>query len=129
MSYASVWWSVDLPPDWQGYSDGPCSTFESKSNKGTLQISAARKEGESVMDEDLRSFALERIPADVPLHPTQCGSFSGLTASYQKEGRSWREWWLKSDRLMVYATYNSGLDDSSTQEQVLRILGSLKART
>jgi hypothetical protein len=90
MRYESVWWSVDLPPGWYGYADDRCSTFKANPEIGVLQISAARKSGDPVTEDELKEFALERIDAHIPLQSVTFGDFSGFTATYERETCSGR---------------------------------------
>ena len=106
MIYESEWWSIELPPHWSGYPDAGCSTFRAEPPLGVLQISAARKERTVVTDEDLREYTDERIASGVRPERASFDAFSGFTASQRKDGLFWQEWWLRSGKLLVYATYN-----------------------
>ena len=126
MIYRSEWWSVDLPPNWSGHRDDACSTFCAEPSLGVLQISTARKETGPVSEDDLREFAADRIALGVPIEHAGFATFSGFTASHQKNGLLWEEWWLRSGHLMVYATYNVDHNDATAEQVVVsRILSSL----
>jgi len=129
MRYESVWWSVDLPAGWDAYADAGCSTFKANPEIGVLQISAARKSGHLITEDELREYASERIGALVPLRSVAFGDFSGFIATYQKETWRWQELWLRSGHLMVYATYVVDVNFKTAEDEVLRcILASLQAR-
>jgi hypothetical protein len=54
------------------------------------------------------------------------GPFSGIATQYMKEGFFWREWWLASGGLMIYATYSvaQGGEDLE-KDKIESILSSL----
>jgi len=130
MKYESRWWSLELPSGWFGYADGPCSTFTNAAHDGVLQVSAAYKDIGQVTDDDLKEFASERISSHSPLDVVISEGFSGITIRYQREGRWWQEWWLRSDHLMVYLTYNASVMSENTEHDAISsIISSLKAQT
>lgn len=98
------WWSVWLPHGWCGRPEKQGASFQRRPAIGTLQISCARKDAR-VADEDLKEFARERLVSGVRLVGTDCGLFTGFFAEHKREGLFWREWWLRYDRLLIYATY------------------------
>lgn len=126
MIYRSEWWSIDLPANWSGHPDDACSTFRAQPSLGVLQISAARKDTGLVSEDDLREFAADRIAPGVPIEHASFPTFSGFTASHRKSGLLWKEWWLRSEHLMVYATYNVDQNDAAAEQVVVSmILSSL----
>ena len=126
-TFESSWWSVELPPKWYGNSEEQCARFQTDPPIGILQISAAKKDADTVTDEDLREFALQRLSAAATLEDVCFRSFSGFTAKYDKSRISWQEWWLKSGNLMLYATYNvrCGME-SAELRAITAILNSLR---
>jgi len=127
MIYKSAWWSVELPPNWRGYPDADCTTFRAHMfDGGALQISAARKETGIVTDQDLQEFAHDRLVAGAAFDPVGFRECSGFTTRYRKNGFSWQEWWLKSEQLMIYATYNVAPEKEHVEQgDVASILSSL----
>jgi hypothetical protein len=126
MTFNSLWWSVELPQDWQGHSEGACVTFQAKPPCGALQISAARRNGEIVTDQDLREFAKDRQDPTAQPNRVIFGAFSGLSASCLKGGMFWVEWWLRSEELMMYVTYNVAQGNESKEFNVVQsILASM----
>ena len=111
---------MELPPDWSGSLGGNCATLRANPPLGVLQISAARKEAGIITDEDLVQFAEDRIAPETPLNSVECGAFSGATARYRKDGLFWQEWWLKSNRLMVYVTYNVVQEHEGAEGDVIQ---------
>ena len=115
MIFNSLWWSVGLPQHWWGHSEEACVTFQANPPCGALQISAARRDGEIVTDQDLREFAEDRRDPAAQLAHVTFGAFSGVSASCLKAGIFWVEWWLRSEDLMMYATSNV-VQGSETRE-------------
>lgn len=124
--FKSAWWSAELPQGWTGTEDSECATFRANPPIGALQISSARKDKTDVTEEEMKDFAVERIPQGIQLDKVSYGHFSGFTARYSQGGLYWREWLLKSGGLMMYATYNvaQGAEDLETDkiEDILRTL-------
>lgn len=105
-TFLSAWWSADLPNGWQGHEEPECATISRDPRLGTLQVSAVRKPEGMVTDDDLRDFAEELIGAGRSLVPVEYKLFSGFVVSYAKGRLFWKEWWLRSGDMMIYATYN-----------------------
>lgn len=125
-SFDGIWWSVELPAGWRGKPEQECATFQSMLGLGALQISSARNDAGPVTDEDLKEFAEGRLPAGIEVKVVTYGSCDGFTAEYAKEGSFWKEWWLRSGHLMVYATYNVRQGEEGLEMgDVERILRSL----
>jgi hypothetical protein len=124
------WWSVVIPDTWQATPEKHGATFIAMPQVGTLQISAAKHQAGPISDEDLFEFAAERVSAGYELKKCAYESFSGLTCRHVEDDLRWNEWWLRSGRLLVYATYIRPLDVSDREESklVAQILGSLQAR-
>ena len=114
-TFDSAWWPVELPTGWHAHADTECATFRQSPSVGAFQISSARKDT-PVTDADLEEFANEQIPEGTQLVGVAYGDFWGFSACYQKHDLMWREWWLRSGRLMIYATYN--VAKNSVQEAV-----------
>jgi hypothetical protein len=131
-SFDGIWWSVEIPPGWHARGEDECATFQRTPSIGAFQISSAQKEASPITDADLEEFALDRMPEAVRLVQVSYGQFSGFTASFQKDDLVWREWWLRSGGLMVYATYNvaaHSIDDAvKEQADVEGMLATLKPK-
>jgi len=129
-SFDGIWWSVDVPNNWRVRSDKECATFQRDPSLGVLQISSAKKERSPVTDADLSDFANEGTPTGTHLVRVAYSSFSGFTACFEKDDLTWRQWWLRSEGLMVYATYNVSTlrlrEAVNEQADVEKILMTLK---
>lgn len=105
-AYNSRWWSVHLPAKWQTKEDKECVTIFGEHFQSALQISSARKDSSAVTDEDIKDFANGRICDAVAFHKVDFGPFSEFYLERIENGIFWREWWLRSGHLLIYASYN-----------------------
>jgi hypothetical protein len=106
IEYCSNWWSVHLPTKWQVKEDKECVTLLGEHFNSALQISSARKENSAVTDEDIKDFANGRIRDTVAFLKVEFAVFSGYYSEHIGDGVFWREWWLRSGKLLLYASYN-----------------------
>lgn len=97
---------MHLPVSWQATEDNECVTLLRKHSPSAVQISAARKETGFITDEELKEFAAERLGDQISLCKVNTPEFTGFCAEYIKNSTFWREWWLRSNDLIVYVTYN-----------------------
>ncbi len=104
--FLSTWWSADLPSGWRGVEGAKCATISRQPRLGVLQVSAARKPSGFVTQKDLQDFAQGHIAAEKSLVQVEYKSFSGFSVDYTKDSLFWKEWWLRSGNLMIYATYS-----------------------
>jgi hypothetical protein len=125
--FKSAWWSINLPPGWTGIEEKECVTFRGSPSLGILQVSSARKDKGPVTDQDLREFAQSTAASNIQLHRVSYSRFSGFYAQYQKGSLFWKEWWLRSGQLMLYATYNMLQDKKELEEPIIeKIICSLQ---
>ena len=103
--FQSQWWSITPPKAWDARDDDTCATFTPPTGESALQISAARKDAETISVDDIREFAEEQVEPGTPLKPVSIGAFAGLRASFIRDGQYWDEWWLSQGRLLVFATF------------------------
>lgn len=124
------WWSLRLPSGWRSRLEKHGASFSRAPRVGTLQVSAAVKNGGEVSDNDLLEYAAERLSAGHQLKRTRHQAFSGFKCIRTDGAVCWREWWLKHGALMIYATYVVSSDRVSEAEmaEVISILDSLAAR-
>lgn len=128
MTFSSCWWSVELPPEWVAMDDDQCVTLSGKRFPSALQISAARKEHDTITDADLIDFASDRIATESQLRRVDLNEFSGFYVEHVENGVFWREWWLRAGCLMIYVCYN--VDEKFKKSELVlvdRIVKSLKA--
>jgi hypothetical protein len=118
-----------LPDGWLAQLDDKCFLFFAETGVGALQISAYRKDFGYVTAKDLRELASDELQDITHAVPIIVGEFQGQTASRVSGELFWRRWWLRSGQLLVYVTYNRGVDDECGEDSVVeRIVNSLKLR-
>lgn len=104
--FVSAWWSAELPNGWRAVEEASCVTISRQPHLGVLQLSAATKPEGLVTEQDLRDFAEEHVVAGNLLVPVKYKTFSGFSIHYEKARFFWKEWWLSSGNLVIFATYN-----------------------
>jgi hypothetical protein len=127
--YAERWWSVDLPAGWSGEAEGDTALIAAENGCGLLQIRSFRSDGRDIEDDDLKDLASEhrKRSAEAVLHRARYGAFSGFYVYYRAEAQLWYEWWLRSGRIALHATYHCDVADKTREEAtVAAILGSLR---
>jgi hypothetical protein len=123
--YKSAWWSLKVPAGWCGREEDACHTFESEDGVGALQVSAHRKGGAPVTDDDLREFA-----GEVPLRAVALDAVTGFRARFSDDDTFWIMWWLRAGSTLIHVTYNCALEDRNEEEETLieRSVSSLSIR-
>ena len=123
-----TWWELPLLPGWSAKDDPECLSI-TKSEEGTLQLSAAVKSAGTVTMEELREFYGSRIPENAEFVEASMGSFRGFATSYKEDNTYWQKLWLANGSLLVFVTYN-GTESSwqSEKVEVLEMLASLRLR-
>ena len=119
-------WSVCLPPRWEVRREPECTTFYADPDLGVLQISSALKDFDMVTNVDLMDFARASVPTNVELTHIGLSHFEGLTAIYEENEVLWQKWWLRSNHLLLFATYNGPAVRALTERLVVQeIVGTL----
>jgi hypothetical protein len=125
-------WEVDVAPPWTAKDVGHCVEItQQPAGAGGLHISTARKRSGHVAESELRSMALDALPADTPVESVSFGDFRGLAGDYVDWGSSayWKKWWLFSGPVLLHATYTCSRGDEEIEaDDVERILSSLATR-
>ena len=115
------WWCIELPDEWSAEMEDDCVSITDCDNVGTIDISAVRKEGGLVGQQDLLDLAADLVADDIQFQPVTIAGAEGVLFEYEQEGVTWREWYLAQGTLVLYATYNTevehaGLDDALVDE-------------
>lgn len=127
MLYQTSMWSIDSPDDWEVDQDEFSTSFFSPEGGGILQIHASAREHGMFGEEELRSAAASRIDEGMQLTAAVAGDFSGLTTSFARERNQWREWWLRSGRVMLYIAHmQSKADTTSNEDTLAAVLATLR---
>jgi len=126
--HEAQWWSVDLPPGWQARREEDCHLIASERGAGLLQIRDFRSDGRDIDDDDLKELADHHVRGGATLFRVRYGKFSGFYVHYRAEGNLWYEWWLRSGKLALHATYHCPVEQESAEEATIAaILGSLQS--
>ncbi len=125
--YADRWWSIDVPAGWQARLEDDCSLFASEQGVGRLQAKALRSAGRDIEDDDLEELADHHAQGGASLFRVRYGTFSGFYVHYRAEADLWYEWWLRSGKVALHATYHCPVEARAVEEAtVAAILGSLQ---
>ena len=124
--YKTKYWSLNIPTLWNAeFSDGTDVIYDNK-GVGELIISTLYDE-QGISDEQLEAMAAEHLDANVDLEDVSAGDFTGVMVSYIKDSEYWSEWYLRTDNILLFASYNCDEDKSEEDEDVVEsILESLK---
>ena len=127
--YKTKYWSVNLPTLWEAEASDGTDILYDKEGIGELVISTFYQE-DGIDDEQLEDLASEHIDADGIVEDVDLGSFSGFVISYTDEGEYWCEWYLKSEKVLLFVSYNCDESNEEVDEDVVEsILASLDALT
>lgn len=128
--FKSTGWSVEIPSNWIGEQEDTCASFWSNRGVGALQLSAYQRDIHAVTDSELYAVAQDELIENITPQAANCGDFVGLTISYGTAGKFWRKWWLRSDSLFIYVTYNCDDQDRDIEAVTVdHILSTLKTMT
>lgn len=126
--FATNTWSLVLPDGWSAQQDDDCVTLSADAPLGALQLSAYFKDTE-VTDDDLREFASEASDAWAAAQPCEAGDFRGLEVTFDDATTCWRQWFLRHEHQMLFATYNCAREHRGREDERVRtMLQSLRAR-
>jgi len=121
-------WSLAIPDAWLGERYPECVSFSQPDGIGELQISASLQP-RPVTIPDLRDLAAEHIEAGAATESVRLGDFEGLSLSYGVDDEYWSEWYLKSSRILLFATYSCAAADEGKEDDVVdAILETLSVR-
>ena len=119
-------WCMMLPEEWHAENDDDVIRIVDQDDIGEIEITTLHKQSGRVNASDVAAMASEESPEITEWHQAGGGGFEGVTGAYREDGASIREWYLRSESLLLYITYvcaeeNEGLDDASVDE----LLGTL----
>ena len=124
--YTTKYWSVNLPVLWDSEVDDGCDVLYDKEGIGELIFTSIYQE-EGVEDEQLEELAAEHLDSEAVIEDVNFNEFSGFVVSYTKESEYWNEWYLKSENLLLFVSYNCDEKDEDIDEDVVEsILASLQ---
>jgi len=124
--YKTRYWSLNVPVQWDAeFSDGADVIYDNN-GVGELVISTLFDEN-GIEDEQLEAMVAEHLDFDAELEDITIADFSGVMLSYTQDGEFWSEWYLRTDKLLLFASYNC--DESQAEEDydiVEAIMASLE---
>jgi len=127
--YKTQYWSLNVPAQWDAeFSDGADVIYDNN-GVGELVISTLFDEN-GIEDEQLEAMVAEHLDFDAELEDITIADFSGVMLSYTQDGEFWSEWYLRTDKLLIFASYNC--DESQAEEDddiVEAIMASLEVVT
>lgn len=123
--YETEHWQLNLPDAWQIEELEDAVSFFDPDSNGTLMISTL-VEDEPISDEFLEEMLEVHHNADAELYDVEYGPFAGVTCCYANDEEYWCEWYLVTDNLMLYVTYNCPLEEEGMEDDLIEsILESL----
>lgn len=127
--YRTDLWTVNPPEHWEAYQEDDYTVIHDPDGVGALHISSFTKDGDVTRD-DLEAFAAEYADEDITVSDVEYSNFSGINFDYTEDNNYWQIWFLKSENLMLFITYNSAaLDKGFEDEEIGIILNSLAVVT
>jgi len=124
--YSSQYWSVNLPTLWDAEVDEGCDVLYDKEGVGELIFTTIYQEN-GVSDDQLEELASEHLDSNAIIEDIHFDEFSGFVVSFTKDSEYWNEWYLRSDNILLFISYNCNVKDEETDEDVVEsILDSLQ---
>jgi len=126
--YKTKYWSVNIPTLWDAeYSDeDEADVIYDNNGVGELIISTVYDET-GIVDEQLEAMAAEHLDSQTELEDVVLGDFAGIAVSYTKDAEYWCEWYLCTENVLLFASYNCAEDKAEEDEDVVEsILESLE---
>ncbi len=117
----SQWWIIELPDEWEAEQDEETILISDEDGVGEIAITTLQKEDGTVEDGELLLYT-EDIDAQFGKGSVvELAGFKGYYYSYQEDGDALREWYLRSEDLLLLVTYscdleNAGMDDGAVDE-------------
>ncbi len=124
--YKTQYWSLNMPALWDAEADGETDVIYDNGGVGELVISTLYQD-EGIVDEQLEAMASEHVDSDADIEDVVFGDFSGIAVSFEQDGEYWCEWYLSSEKVLLFITYNCTAKDSEVDGDVVEsILESLE---
>lgn len=121
-------WSLSPPQGWETNRDPECVTLVPPSGEGALQLSSHRKGG-AVTESDLLEFADHHLREGAPRRTVELGSFKGFEIAYETDDAAVREWYLRHESVLLFATWFCDLLHAGREDEVVEAaLVTLKSR-
>jgi len=124
--YKTQYWSLNIPTLWDAEFKDETDVIYDQAGIGELVISTLYQD-EGISDEQLEAMASEHVDSDAIIDDVVLGDLSGITVSFEQGDEYWSEWYLRSEKLLLFITYNCDLKNADVDEDVVEsILESLR---
>ncbi len=124
--YKTQYWSLNIPTLWDAEFEDETDIIYDQAGIGELVISTLYQD-EGISDEQLEAMASEHVDSDAIIDDVVLGDLSGITVSFEQGDEYWSEWYLRSEKLLLFITYNCDLKNADVDEDVVEsILESLR---
>ncbi len=125
-TYKTEYWLLNVPALWDAEADGDTDVIYDNDGVGELVVSTLYQ-GEGIADEQLEAMASEHVDSDADIEDVVLGDFSGIAVSFEQDGEYWCEWYLRSEKVLLFITYNCDAKNVEVDEDVVEsILESLE---
>ncbi len=127
--YKTRYWSLNVPALWDAELSDDTDVIYDKAGVGELVISTLYQ-ADGISDGQLEEMAAEHLDSDAVIEDVVCGDFAGIAVSFEQDGEYWSEWYLRSEKILLFITYNCDVDKIEVDEDVVEsILESLEEIT
>lgn len=125
-TYKTQYWLLNVPALWDAEADNETDVIYDNAGVGELVISTLYQD-EGISDEQLEAMASEHIDSDAMIDDVVVGDFSGIAVSFEQDAEYWCEWYLRSENVLLFISYNCDAKNAEVDEDVVEsILESLE---
>lgn len=122
----SQWWIIELPDEWDAEQEGEAILIGDEDGVGEIAITTLQKQQGEVSDTELKDYTEDVVQQYGNGKVVNLAGLQGYYFNYLEQGDAVREWYLRSNNLLLLITYscsedNVGMDDAAVDE----ILGTL----
>lgn len=117
----SQWWILELPDEWDAEQDEDTILVSDEDGVGEIAITTLQKESGQVTDAELKEYAEDITASYGGGKSVTVADLSGYYFQYHEEDDYVREWYLRTDHLLLLITYscdaeNAAMDDGVVDE-------------
>ncbi|NNC55075.1 MAG: hypothetical protein HKO07_05070 [Pseudomonadales bacterium] len=113
------WWCLDIPDEWRAEEEDGAIVVVDPDDVGELCITVLRSEQGAVDVDALLEFSAELREQG---HESKAACVAGLVGeyfAYQRDGESWREWFLAQEDALVIISYCCDAENESIDAAVI----------
>jgi hypothetical protein len=117
----SQWWILELPDEWDAEQEDESIVISDEDGVGEIVITTLEKEDGDVSDDELRECTADLEQEGGVGETVNVADIKGYYYTYQEDDEAVREWYLRSDNLLLLITYscaldNAGMDDGAVDD-------------